>query len=119
MPRGDSTGPAGAGAMTGRGAGYCAGFGAPGYVNGGGGRGRGGRFAGRGFGGGGRGWRHRFFATGQPGWMPFDADRSESKYPDAKAEMGALEQRAQTLRAELDAISQRLGEILPPEAKEK
>jgi len=33
MPRGDGTGPAGLGPMTGRGAGYCAGFGVPGFVN--------------------------------------------------------------------------------------
>jgi len=66
MPRGDRTGPMGAGPMTGRGAGYCAGYSAPGYVNpipprsggfgyghGGWGRGRGwGRGFGRGF-----GWR--------------------------------------------------------------
>ncbi|NLV49386.1 MAG: DUF5320 domain-containing protein, partial [Clostridiales bacterium] len=33
MPRGDGTGPMGMGRMTGRGAGYCAGFAAPGYSN--------------------------------------------------------------------------------------
>jgi hypothetical protein len=33
MPRGDGTGPMGMGQMTGRGAGYCAGFTAPGYAN--------------------------------------------------------------------------------------
>lgn len=33
MPRGDGTGPAGMGPMTGRAAGYCAGYGVPGYVN--------------------------------------------------------------------------------------
>jgi hypothetical protein len=33
MPGGDRTGPAGAGPMTGRAAGYCAGYGVPGYVN--------------------------------------------------------------------------------------
>ena len=33
MPRGDGTGPAGAGPMTGRAAGYCAGYRAPGYMN--------------------------------------------------------------------------------------
>ena len=35
MPRGDGTGPMGMGPMTGRGAGYCAGYAAPGYANGG------------------------------------------------------------------------------------
>ena len=33
MPRGDGTGPLGAGPLTGRGAGYCAGFGLPGFLN--------------------------------------------------------------------------------------
>lgn len=33
MPRGDRTGPAGAGPMTGRGMGYCAGYNVPGYAN--------------------------------------------------------------------------------------
>ncbi len=33
MPRGDGTGPRAMGQMTGRGAGYCAGFPTPGYMN--------------------------------------------------------------------------------------
>ncbi len=33
MPRGDGTGPMGTGPMTGRGAGYCAGYTAPGYTD--------------------------------------------------------------------------------------
>jgi len=61
MPRGDGTGPAGNGAMSGRAAGFCAGYGAPGYANPVGGGGFGGR-------GGGRGRRNRYYATGQPGW---------------------------------------------------
>ena len=66
MPRGDRTGPAGYGPMTGRGAGYCAGFGVPGYMNPYPGRGYG-----RGFGGGyggGFGWRHRNWAGGSGFW---------------------------------------------------
>ena len=38
MPRGDGTGPAGMGPMTGRGLGPCAGYPTPGYTNPGGGR---------------------------------------------------------------------------------
>lgn len=38
MPRGDGTGPAGQGPMTGRAAGYCAGYNSPGYANPGWGR---------------------------------------------------------------------------------
>ena len=33
MPRGDGTGPMGMGPMTGRAAGFCAGYGMPGYMN--------------------------------------------------------------------------------------
>ena len=33
MPRGDGTGPAGMGPMTGRAAGYCAGYPVPGFMN--------------------------------------------------------------------------------------
>ena len=51
MPRGDKTGPWGAGPMTGRAAGYCAGYPVPGYMNPRRGHGRGfGRGWGRGFG---------------------------------------------------------------------
>lgn len=39
MPWGDGTGPMGMGPMTGRGAGYCAGFRAPGFYSAPGGRG--------------------------------------------------------------------------------
>ena len=58
MPRGDKTGPWNAGPMTGRAAGYCAGYPVPGYMNLRRGYGRGfGRGFGRGWGRGfGRGW---------------------------------------------------------------
>lgn len=63
MPWGDGTGPLGLGPMTGRGAGYCAGFPVPGFMN----------PWPRGFGlgfGRGRGRGFRFWArfTGLPGW---------------------------------------------------
>ncbi len=55
MPRGDGTGPMGMGPMTGRAAGYCAGYSTPGYAN---------PIIGRGFGFG-RGWtRGRGFVRG-------------------------------------------------------
>ncbi|MEJ2241226.1 MAG: DUF5320 domain-containing protein [Candidatus Bathyarchaeota archaeon] len=61
MPRGDKTGPSGAGPMTGRAAGYCAGYSVPGYTNRPYGYGRGMR-RGRGFGRGwGRGYGRRQF----------------------------------------------------------
>jgi hypothetical protein len=65
MPRGDGTGPMGMGSMTGRGAGYCAGYDMPGYANPAFGRG----YFGPGMGGGrGRRFRHWFYATGLPFW---------------------------------------------------
>ena len=71
MPRGDGTGPAGMGPMTGRAAGFCAGHSAPGYANPAGGCGYGGR--GR---GGGRGRRNWYYATSLPGWA-----RASHGYP--------------------------------------
>ena len=80
MPFGDGTGPGGMGPMTGRGAGYCAGFGGPGFANlspwrrwfgfGWRGWGRGsGRGLGRGLGpGGGRGFGWRRYAPRYNPW---------------------------------------------------
>ena len=76
MPGGDGTGPLGLGPMTGRAAGFCAGYGVPGYMNPIPGRfwwGVGRPFGwGRGFWGfgrgRGRGWRYWYYATGLPGW---------------------------------------------------
>jgi len=108
--------------MTGRAAGYCAGFGAPGYANAGPGRGfgygfgggRGGR--GRGFGGGGRGWRHMFYATGLPGWMRFGVhpqygNVSPYRAPDRDMEKESLKSQAEFLQTELELINKRLSEI--------
>jgi len=65
MPGGDGTGPGGLGPMTGRAAGYCTGYAAPGFMNSIAGRG----FGGWGRGGGGWGRRNWFYATGLPGWQ--------------------------------------------------
>jgi len=67
MPGGDGTGPGGMGPMTGRAAGFCAGYSMPGYANPVGGRGMGmGMGFGRGRGGGfGRG---RGFGWGRAGY---------------------------------------------------
>ncbi|MBN1283640.1 MAG: DUF5320 domain-containing protein [Proteobacteria bacterium] len=114
MPRGDGTGPMGAGSMTGRGAGYCAGYGAPGYANSGPwyGYGRGfGRGRGRGFGGGGWGWRHMYYATGQPGWMRSSGYPAPYVKPDPEAEKGFLKDQADALQQELDSIKKRLSEL--------
>ncbi len=65
MPRGDRTGPTGAGPGTSRMKGFCMGFGNPGTLN------RSQDFAsrGRGGGGGGQGRRNRFLNTGLTGWQ--------------------------------------------------
>lgn len=92
MPRGDRTGPQGAGPLSGRGAGYCGGGAPPGPGAG--------PWGGGGWGGRGRGWRNRFFATGEPGWAAGDADEKQ-----------ALENRAGWLSRQLDAIRERLRAI--------
>ena len=72
MPGGDGTGPGGMGPMTGRAAGYCAGYPVPGFMNPIPGRGR----WGPGRGGGGWGRRNRFYASCLTGWQ-----RAMSGYP--------------------------------------
>jgi len=116
MPRGDGTGPLGMGPMTGRAAGYCAGYEMPGYANPMPGRGMGMGFGrGRGFAGpgrgGGRGHRHWFYATGMPGWMRFGGYGMPSVKPDPEAEKQALKNHADAMQAELDAIKKRLAEL--------
>jgi len=104
--------------MTGRAAGFCAGFGVPGYANPfpGRGWGRGGGF-GRGWGGGGRGWRNRFWATGVPGWawaagVPGWAWFGQAApAQSAEAEVTALQQQAAVLKQSLDAINERLAHL--------
>jgi len=92
MPGGDGTGPMGLGPMTGRAAGYCAGYPVPGYMNpipgrGYWGWGRGlGRGWGRGFGRGwgrgfGRGWHARAWA----GYYPPAWGRPAPWFPPAYA----------------------------------
>lgn len=68
MPRGDGTGPGGMGPMTGRAAGFCAGYPSPGFVNPYGGRySYGGYGRGWGYGGAfGRGWGRGYGRGG--GW---------------------------------------------------
>jgi hypothetical protein len=100
------------GPRTGRGAGYCSGFDAPGYANPGPGRGFGmGGGRGRGFGGGGRGRRRMFFATGLPGWMRFGPFAATYAAPDPETEKQALRNQADALQSQLDAIQKRLDEI--------
>jgi hypothetical protein len=113
MPRGDRTGPAGMGPMTGRGMGYCAGYDAPGYASPGPGfgRGRGGWWGGGpGWRGGGRGWRHRYYATGVPGWAAWDYG-PYAPLPTEAQETEMLKNQAGALQRELEAINKRLEEL--------
>lgn len=111
MPRGDGTGPIGMGAMTGRGAGYCAGFGMPGFVNFVPGRGFGMNFGRmRGFGGGRRN-QNRFYTTGTHGRMQFGGYAAPYQTFDPGAEKQALGNQAAALQSELDFIKKRLEEI--------
>ena len=114
MPGGDRTGPTGRGPMTGRAAGYCAGYGMPGYMNP-----SGGRFFGRGFWGGGRGggrgrgWRNRFYATGQPGWARsgWVPAWEYPPYPMYGGPDMSREQELEMLKAQADEFRQALDEI--------
>jgi hypothetical protein len=132
MPLGDGTGPAGMGPMTGRAAGFCAGYPVPGYMNPVGGHGfwgRGGGFRGR---GGGRGRRHWFYATGMPGWARAGYGWpawGAAGYPDApypapitpamttEQELAGLKQQAEYFKDALDEIGKRIEELEKSEQK--
>jgi hypothetical protein len=121
MPRGDRTGPAGMGPMTGRGMGYCAGYGAPSYATPvpgfglGWGQGRGGWGGGSGRGGAGRGWRHWYYA-GLPRWASYGYPPAWAYGPygppvTEEQESELLRNQAEALKRELEAITQRLEEL--------
>jgi hypothetical protein len=125
MPFGDGTGPAGMGPMTGRAAGFCAGYNVPGYMNPVGGRG----FWGR---GGGRGRRNWFYATGLPGWARAGygwpawgaAGYPNAPYPapvgpaiTTEQELTGLKQQAEYFKDALDEISKRIEELEKSEQK--
>lgn len=103
MPRADRTGPAGAGPMTGRRMGFCAGYSWPGCASAGHPRGadwrcRGGR----------HGWRHQFYESGVWGWM-----RAGGRPADAPEEREALKALEGRLSEQLDAVRKRIESIEP------
>jgi len=121
MPGGDGTGPGGMGPMTGRAAGYCAGYPVPGFMN---------ATGGRGFWGGGRGgWGRRnwFYATGLPGWQRFGAGYpayggGAAPYgapygvpygpaPTKEQELDMLKGQAEYFEDALDGIKKRITEL--------
>ncbi len=99
MPRGDGTGPMRMGRMTGRGAGFCAGFTAPGYANPVGFR--------CGFRGG-RGFRRKFYATGLPGWARLGYPAYAGTYEPALGEKELLSQQAEFFESQLEQVKKRL-----------
>ncbi len=123
MPGGDATGPLGLGAMTGRRAGYCAGYSVPGYANPIGGRGRGfgygrgfgrGRGRGRGFGRGfGFGGAEYPYAYGNPYAVP-----SYSAHVPPKQEADMLRAEAKAIQEEIDAINRRIKDLESAQASE-
>ena len=99
MPRGNRMGPMGQGPMTGRGAGFCAGYDGPGYANNAG-TGCGGRY--------GAGYRHgngRGFGFQQRlrGAMPTALT--------AESEKAFLQNRVEILARELEDANNRLAEL--------
>jgi hypothetical protein len=111
MPRGDGTGPAGLGPMTGRAAGYCAGYGMPGYMNPMPGRGWGmGRGWGRGWGRG-RGWGYAHYPMGIPGVAPVYGIPPYYEAPSAEQEVQALRAQAEHFESTLGEIRKRIAEL--------
>ncbi len=121
MPGGDRTGPMGMGPMTGRAAGFCAGYTVPGYMNGipgrgfGFGRGRGfgfGRGLGLGFRGG-RGWGALpYAAPAYPyaGAAPvYGAPYGAAPNPQQETDM--LKGQAEYFEDALEGIKKRIAEL--------
>jgi len=126
MPRGDRTGPTGMGPMTGRAAGYCAGYGVPGYASPGYGRGYGGWGRGRGFYGGGRGGRFRggpgygWYGAPHggryvdPGYLPYGAPEISPEQ-----EITLLRNQSKQVQQELSSINDRIRELEDIAEKDK
>ena len=131
MPGGDGTGPGGMGPMTGRGAGYCAGYSMPGFTNPIGGRGLGfgrGRGFGRGLGlgfRGGRGGGGYYGASygGMPAYgaaaVPYAAPAGVpySAAPNSQQELDALKGQSEYFEDALEGIKKRIKELETQKSK--
>jgi len=123
MPGGDGTGPGGMGPMTGRAAGFCAGYPVPGYANPIGGRGMGmgwgrGRGFGRGF-----GWGRAGYGLPAYGAVvnPYAYGGAAGPYAYGGApftptvtpqqEMDSLKGQAEYLEDSLDGIKKRIEDL--------
>lgn len=107
MPRGDRTGPVGAGPLTGRGMGYCSGSARPGFTY------PGPRYGlGRGMGlGGGRGWRRGGF--GQFWGYPYPPANPYVNFQpiNDEQEMDILDDQVKMLESEIKQIKRRQAEL--------
>jgi hypothetical protein len=108
MPRGDRTGPSGLGPMTGRAAGYCAGYPVPGFMNPTRGFGRGlGRGRGRGWGRGfGRGWTYP--SVIQPPSPEQEVAALENYQKELEAEKVDLEQEMSQIKSRIEEMKAKL-----------
>jgi len=104
---GDRTGPTGQGAMTGRAAGYCAGYSVPGYMNTGVARGG---FWGTGLRGGGRGYRNIYNATGLTRWQRAANVQAAAPAQNVVPAQPVLskEQRLQVLKTQVENLKKQL-----------
>ena len=59
-----------------------------------------------------------FYATGQPGWARSGYPAAAPPMPDAESEKRVLQDEAEALQAELDAIRQRLNTLEGSSEKE-
>jgi hypothetical protein len=107
MPRGDGTGPRGMGPLAGRGAGFCAEFNGPGYLNPGFNNGVG---FGRGFVRG-RGFRQGFCYSVAPGFAPLRYPVYGGACSPAGTEKDYLNGQVEILEKELELVKKRLQEI--------
>lgn len=116
MPRGDGTGPGGMGPMTGRAAGYCAGYGMPGFANPAAGRGRYGYGLGfrRGYGGG-WGARTGYAAPNRAPVYPAAPAYAPAVRPEDEQRM--IEDDIKYLKEDLKAMEERLAELKKEQKK--
>ncbi|MFX0100088.1 MAG: DUF5320 domain-containing protein [Candidatus Hodarchaeota archaeon] len=121
MPRGDGTGPAGQGPMTGRGLGFCAGYDTPGFTKGPG-MGWGGRGMAWGWGGrGGRGmawgrgarWGVAPVTPAYPTWVPTQVPVQQpvDNVEFLKSQKNALEAQVTNLQVALEQLAKKIEEL--------
>jgi len=117
MPAGNGRGPIGSGPMTGRGAGYCAGYSVPGYAN----AARGGGYYGFGRGrSGGRGCGNRFFDAerpyrgrkfqNSPFTFGFEYPYTQFEF-SADAEAKMLKEQAEFMQKNIEALNERIRQL--------